>query len=243
MNAERAAAEQVLAANGERVAVLESELADVEADFYLANQQYNFLKADYDVERYAYEELREEHPEEAAEVRPEVDDMYDRWVELGMRVEELVARRDGLRAQIGEYTGGVADADAEIRELTAEATRLAALVEDLQVDFVGDVLLNAPLLDFMAPSLRVQQTITPNIHDELNFIRFQKMDRCRTCHIAIDREGYETYPPAVYDAFEPGDLRRQCVAAPAGDHRLHRVSRGNGAVDRFRFLVAHARDR
>jgi mono/diheme cytochrome c family protein len=194
LNAERAAAEQVLAANGERVAVLESELADVEADFYLANQQYNFLKADYDVERYAYEELREEHPEEAAEVRPEVDDMYDRWVELGMRVEELVARRDGLRAQIGEYTGGVADADAEIRELTAEATRLAALVEDLQVDFVGDVLLNAPLLDFMAPSLTVQQTITPNIHDELNFIRFQKMDRCRTCHIAIDREGYETYP-------------------------------------------------
>ena len=194
LNAERAAAEQQLAANGERVAELEGQLADVEADFYLANQQYNFLKADYDVERYAYEELQEEHPEEAAELRPEIDDMYDRWVDLGLRVEELVARRDDLRAQIGEYTGGVVDADTEIRELTAEATRLAALVEDLQVDFVGDVLLNAPLLDFMAPSLTVQQTITPNVHDELNFIRFQKMDRCRTCHIAIDREGYETYP-------------------------------------------------
>lgn len=194
LSAERAAAEQVVAANGARVAELEGELADVEADFYLANQQYNFLKADYDVERYAYEELREEHPDEAAELRPEVDDMYDRWVDLGVRVEELVARRDDLRAQLGEYTGGVADADAEIRELTAEATRLAALVEELQVDFVGDVLLNAPLLDFMAPSLTVQQTITPNVHDELNFIRFQKMDRCQTCHIAIDREGYETYP-------------------------------------------------
>ena len=191
LNAERAAAEQELAANGERVAELESQLADVEADFYLANQQYNFLKADYDVERYAYEELQEEHPEEAAEVRPAIDDMYDRWVDLGLRVEELTARRDDLRAQIGEYTGGVADADAQIRDLTAEATRLAELVEDLQVDFVGDVLLNAPLLDFMAPSLTVQQTITPNVHDELNFIRFQKMDRCRTCHIAIDREGYE----------------------------------------------------
>ena len=194
LNAERAAAEQELAANGERVAELEGQLADVEADYYLANQQYNFLKADYDVERYAYEELQEEHPEEAAEVRPAIDDMYDRWVELGLRVEELVARRDDLRAQIGEYTGGVAAADAEIRDLTAEATRLAALVEDLQVDFVGDYLLNAPLLDFMAPSLTVQQTITPNVHDELNFIRFQKMDRCRTCHIAIDREGYEAYP-------------------------------------------------
>lgn len=194
LNAERAAAEEQLAANAEQVAQLEDALADVEADYYLANQQFNFQKADYDVARYAYEELREEHPEEAAEERPEIDAMYDRWVDLGLQVEELVARRDDLRAQIGEYTGGVADADTAIRDLTAEATRLAALVEDLQVDFVGDYLLNAPLLDFMAPSLTVQQTITPNVHDELNFIRFQKMDRCRTCHIAVDREGYEAYP-------------------------------------------------
>ena len=194
LNAERAAAEERLAANAAQVADLEDALADVEADYYLANQQFNFQKADYDVARYAYEELREEHPEEAAEERPEIDAMYDRWVELGLQVEELIARRDDLRAQIGEYTGGVADADTAIRDMTAEATRLAALVEDLQVDFVGDYLLNAPLLDFMAPSLTVQQTITPNVHDELNFIRFQKMDRCRTCHIAIDREGYEAYP-------------------------------------------------
>ena len=194
LNAERAQAEQQLAANQAQVASLEDQLADVEADYYLTNQEYNFLKADYDVERYAYEELREEHPEEAEEVRPAIEDMYDRWVELGIEVEELTARRDDLRGQIGEYTGGVADADNEIRELTAEATRLAERVADLEVDFIGDVLLNAPLLDFMAPNLTIQQTITPNVVDELNFIRFQKMDRCTSCHIAIDREGYEGYP-------------------------------------------------
>ena len=194
LNAERAAAEQRLAANGARVAELEGELASVDADFYLANQEYNFLKADYDVERYAYEELREEHPEDAADLRPEIDAMYERWVALGLRVEELVARRDALRAQLGEFTGGIADADDAIRELTAEATRLADLVADLQVDFVGDVLLNAPLLDFMAPSLTVQQTITPNVVDDVNFIRVPKMDRCASCHVAIDREGYEEYP-------------------------------------------------
>ena len=194
LNADRAAAEQRLVANGARVDELEGELAAVDADFYLANQEYNFLKADYDVERYAYEELREEHPEDAADLRPEIDAMYERWVALGLRVEELVARRDTLRAQIGEFTGGIADADDAIRELTAEATRLADRVADLQVDFVGDVLLNAPLLDFMAPSLIVQQTITPNVVDDVNFIRVPKIDRCASCHVAIDLEGYEEYP-------------------------------------------------
>ena len=49
LSAERAAAEEQLAANAEQVARLEDALADVEADYYLANQEFNFQKADYDV--------------------------------------------------------------------------------------------------------------------------------------------------------------------------------------------------
>ena len=194
LSSQRVQAEQALESSQAQVAELQDQLDDVNAEFYITNQAYNFLKASYDVERYAYEELQEEHPEEAAELFPEIEGMYNEWVALGTQVEEITARRDGLRAQIGEFTNGVTDADAEIRELTGEAERLRARVADLQIDFVGDVLLNAPLLDFMAPSLTVQQTITPNVLDEVNFVRVPKMDRCQTCHLAIDRTGYESYP-------------------------------------------------
>jgi mono/diheme cytochrome c family protein len=34
----------------------------------------------------------------------------------------------------------------------------------------------------------------PNIVDDVNFIRVPKIDRCTTCHLAIDRKGYEKYP-------------------------------------------------
>ena len=51
-----------------------------------------------------------------------------------------------------------------------------------------DYFLNAPLLDFMAPTLKIQQIILPNVVDDVNFIRVPKMDRCRTCHLAIDGE-------------------------------------------------------
>jgi mono/diheme cytochrome c family protein len=30
--------------------------------------------------------------------------------------------------------------------------------------------------------------------DDVNFIRVPKMDRCQTCHLAIDKKGYEKYP-------------------------------------------------
>ena len=243
LSAERTAAEQQLAQNQAQVDELEAQLAGVEADFYRTNQEFNFLKADYDVARYAYEELRLEHPEDAEDVRPGIDSMYERWVDLGIEVEELTARRDSLRAQIGEFTGGVTDADNEIRALTAEATRLADLVADLQIDFVGDVLLNAPLLDFMAPSLTVQQTITPNVVDELNFIRFPKMDRCTSCHIANRPRGLRGVSAAVSDASESGRLRRQRVAASTCPGGLHRLPRGDGTVDRVHPRVAYSRQR
>ena len=194
LRAQRAEAEQTVLLNQQRVDELGSQLADVEAGLYLASQNHNFQKADYDVERYAFEEVQAEHPEEAAELRPGIDAMYDRWIELGLEVETLTANRDDLRRQVREFTGGVSDADTEIREITAETTRLEALLVDLEVDFVNDYLLNAPLLDFMAPTLTVQQTITPNIVDDVNFTRVPKMDRCQTCHLAIDRDGFEDYP-------------------------------------------------
>ena len=59
---------------------------------------------------------------------------------------------------------------------------------------VKDYFRNAPLLDFMAPTLKVQQIILPNVVDDVNFIRVPKMDRCQTCHLAIDKKGYEKYP-------------------------------------------------
>ena len=46
----------------------------------------------------------------------------------------------------------------------------------------------------MAPTLTVRQIVTPNVVDDVNFARVAKMDRCTTCHLAIDRRGYEKYP-------------------------------------------------
>src|SRR5437773_7540959 len=53
---------------------------------------------------------------------------------------------------------------------------------------------NAPLLDVVAPTIKIHQLILPNIVDDVNFIRVPKMDRCQTCHLAIDKKGYEKYP-------------------------------------------------
>ena len=68
------------------------------------------------------------------------------------------------------------------------------MVTTIEPSLVKDYFRNAPLLDFMAPTLTVRQVVTPNVVDDVNFARVMKMDRCTTCHLAIDRRGYEKYP-------------------------------------------------
>ena len=43
----------------------------------------------------------------------------------------------------------------------------------------------------------MRQIILPNIVSDVNF-RVPKMDRCRTCHLAIDKAGYEKHPQPFY---------------------------------------------
>ena len=231
LQADRTRAEAELAGQQAQIAELELQLGEIDAELYRVNQDHLFTKAEYDAERYEFEEVQEVDPERAAGLRPEIDEMFQHWLDLGVEVEGLTAQREGVRAQIAEFTGRVAEIDGQIGDLTFETTRLQGRLSDLAPSVVNDYLLNAPLLDFMAPTITVRQVITPGIVDDVNFTRVVKMDRCTTCHLAIDREGYEEYPQPFTTHPNLSGIRRQRIVAPGGRIRLHGLSRGDGAID------------
>ena len=240
LQAQRTQAEQELAANQGEVDALEAQVAEIDAELFVTNQEYQFAKAEYDADRYEFEELQDTDPEEAADRRPEIGAMFQHWLDLGLEVEALTAQRDEGRARIREFTDRIGEIDAQLNELTAETSRLSTQLDDLAPSVVNDYLLNAPLLDFMAPSITVQQVITATIVDDVNFTQVAKMDRCGTCHLAIDRQGYEDYPQPFRTHPNLEAYVGQCLASSRGQVWLHRVPRGDGTVDLVQDLVAHA---
>ena len=76
LQAQRAQAEQERDANRDQIDELEAQLEDVEAQLFLTNQEFQSTKAVYDAERYEFEELQEEHPEEAEGERGPIDEMF-----------------------------------------------------------------------------------------------------------------------------------------------------------------------
>jgi mono/diheme cytochrome c family protein len=191
---QRTAAEQQIEANRAKVDEIQGRVQDLTNQLYVANQRYQFAKANYDVHRYDFEARRNKDPERAKAEQPEIDAEGGRVTELQLEMEKVEAERGAAQAELGKFTGQAAELQKKLDELTADRSRLQVRLEAVSPSLVKDYFRDAPLVDFMAPTIKVQQVITPNILDDVNFTRVPKMDRCMTCHLAIDREGYENRP-------------------------------------------------
>ena len=194
LQAQQKAAAQVITANQQKVDDLQAKLADADKVLFRATLDYNYAKATYDQDRYDFEASRAAGASNAAAKQKLAEDEAKRLNELNLAMEKAIADRAEVQKQLGVYTSQAAAAQKQIEEMQAEQNRLGKRLTVLAPSASKDYFLKAPLLDFMAPTIKVQQIILPNVVDDVNFIRVPKMDRCQTCHLAIDKKGYEKYP-------------------------------------------------
>src|SRR4051794_22745066 len=193
LTAQEAAAKKKVAANQAKVDELQGKLKDADNKLFRATTAFQTMKATYDQDRYDFEATRA-NGLPFAKKEAVARDEEKKLRELDLAREKAEADKAAVQQQLGQYTGEVATVQKSIDEINAEQTRLRKRLTVIAPSMVKDYFRNAPLLDFMAPTLKVQQIILPNVVDDVNFIRVPKMDRCQTCHLAIDKKGYEKYP-------------------------------------------------
>jgi mono/diheme cytochrome c family protein len=194
LQAQEAAAQKNVQANRAKVDELQSKLGDADNALFRATTDYQTMKATYDQDRYDFEASRASGLASAAKKGEVASEEERRLNDLNLAREKAEADKAQVQNQLGQYTGQVATVGKQIDEINAEQTRLRKRLAVIAPSALKDYFRNAPLLDFMAPTLKVQQVILPNVYDDVNFIRVPKMDRCQTCHLSIDKKGYEKYP-------------------------------------------------
>jgi mono/diheme cytochrome c family protein len=190
-----AAANQLVKANQQKVDELQTKQQEVQFRVDRATQLAQFAKAKYDVDRYAFEVARDEKKDVSA-MQKDIEDQAAHLKQLNLELEQVLAEQAAVNAELGKYTGARDKAQKDIDAINFDVNRLQNLLVTIQPSPVKNYFLNAPLLDFMAPTLKINQVVTApgTIVDDVNFARVQKMDRCTTCHLAIDAKGYEKYP-------------------------------------------------
>lgn len=105
-------------------------------------------------------------------------------------LEGLTEQRAAVQKQIAERTASVVAAEERLEALREGLTNLETRIAGLEkhLDFF---VLNAPLMDFVKPSLQIQQAILPGLYHDINFTDIDRVDRCMTCHVAVNRPGFE----------------------------------------------------
>ena len=97
--------------------------------------------------------------------------------------DELLAAKAGLDSLKAAQKAAETALTAAKGEVTKVQKRLATIKEG----FFNDNFRDAPLLDFLVPSLKIRQAVISEIRDDYNFATVQKEDRCMTCHQGVDQ--------------------------------------------------------
>ncbi len=173
---------------------VEQEIADLGAETYRADQKGRFTKATLDAAKYVYEEA-------AAHGLPKAADLGRRVETLKGALAQAILDLDGLNARAAEAESRrsaiTAERDAArtaMGELYVDRDRLERKLQRIDHNFVNDWFRDRPLVDFIAPSLKVNQIVVDDLKNDINYLTIPRVDRCTTCHLGIEKKGYEVAP-------------------------------------------------
>jgi mono/diheme cytochrome c family protein len=181
------AAARANAANGDQGAKLErlKEQEDEASVHYKEiDQEIKFIKSEM-------EELWYEHDHAVQQKRnPEpylqhIRELEKEQAQLDPKLEAARQKRDAIRDEIKKVGAGVKEIESELAKLTAERDKWQRVMDNVTVKL-------GPLQFRKIP--KIQQVAM----DEFDRNRFDqpiaRVDRCQTCHLAINRAGFEDQP-------------------------------------------------
>ncbi|MBI1951582.1 MAG: hypothetical protein HYS34_09505, partial [Acidobacteria bacterium] len=189
-------AEAQKAAEGHAGALEEARarLREVETANYRDDLAFRTITSTFDARKFDYAEAAHAGSARAAAMKKEMEELEKQLEDRRIRLLVHDRERTEAQAAIGALTGRADEARKKIDELTAGIARLEKRMEKVAPSGLMKVaidLLNAPLLDFVAPTLKIHQVVLDQVPIDINFARVPRADRCQTCHLSADRAGFE----------------------------------------------------
>ena len=182
----------------EAISRVEEELLKKDAILYRVQQEFNFIKANYDAIKYEFEEEGTHHLSEANELEEKLGKIHTEMLENQLVLEAAQDDYDEQSALVKQFSKEINEVKAEKGKLTKEATlieRKLTNLDPVHMDFsnkIGNIIRDLPFVDFLSPYYKVEQVVVNDITDNVNFTRVPKVDRCMTCHKGILDQEFES---------------------------------------------------
>lgn len=169
------------------------KVGDLEAQQYLLDSQARKIKSVIDSRRFYYEETLKDDPASARPLKDELDKLSadrEQALDLLKATDEEVKAATSV---VAGYTQEQDETTAKIGEITKLRDLLLKKKRSLEPSLTND-LRNAVVLDMLQPTVKPKQIVTDRILDDWVFEKANKVDRCTSCHLGIDKENYSDAP-------------------------------------------------
>jgi cytochrome c2 len=180
-----------IARNRERYLDAQKSLDQWEGSHYAADQDYRFAKALLDAKRYELEASIVQHRHDQPEKQKEFDELTTRVNDLNLRLQQVTRDRDAAKARRDKFLARINEVEERRKTLTADIELLRKQRSTVALE-KNNLILNAPMLDFVNPTLKIDQVVLNDLFIDMNYMSVPRVDRCQTCHRAIDRPGFES---------------------------------------------------
>jgi len=185
-----------IAKNRDQYVIAQRELDRWEGKHYAADEDYRFAKAKLDAQRYNAEASLVEKRADAKAQQAEYLRQNDHVQALLLNLQDVTRHRDAAQANVNTWLKKITDVENKKKELNASIDLLNKQLEKVAPS-TNFFVLNAPMLDFIAPTFKIDQVVLPDLFIEMNYMNVPRVDRCQTCHRAIDTPGFESKKEAA----------------------------------------------
>ncbi len=167
-------------------------IAKYQAKIYVVHQDYQFKKIEINALKWRYEQYLIKH-----EANPTLEKQLNNLIavdkKLGNRVTVLKLKRNGygqaLTQIYAQKTKDQSTLTAMLRQVNQIKHQYAKMGFTPFFAFR-----NAPIVNFLSPTIKIHQILLKNLPVDLYFAHTMRVDRCITCHLAIDTPGFENAP-------------------------------------------------
>jgi len=192
-------AEKFLKEKTDEIDQLEQKIDEYEAQKYSINQKYQFAKAEYDVAKYEMDQANHGYGDIEVAIKKlnELDHLASGYK---LDLEEIDKTISGFNGQLKLLYTDKKSINDQLSIITRKKdlkSRKLSKVDPESMTFsnkIANIVRDLPILDFIDPYYEIKQVVVSDLEEDLVFMGMPKVDRCMTCHVSIDKKGFEDAP-------------------------------------------------
>ena len=183
----------------DRVDGINEELESIRGAVYSSNQNYQFSKADFDAVKYQLEDARFKK-QNTEKLEKQLKQLDIKTKKAFLISESYQLQVDSLESIIRDLNASIKKTNDELFVLTKDRDLLERQLSKLDPEAmslsnkVANIVRDLPVIDFIDPYYEVKQVVVNDLKEDLIYMGMPKVDRCMTCHVGIDKAGYEDAP-------------------------------------------------